>query len=143
MKIEKRNEHGKIILEIDGEIIDHLVSRKLTGTTNETGGGLGDWFAGKAELRFGDYSRVFVWSRVLTASDSIATIAKEMDWRICAVRKWVQECDNTCGVVEIIEQDKIIEILAKEKREVFYKNKKGELIQLDIAIDTQDPGETD
>lgn len=78
--------------KLDGRDVSlYEVSRKLTGTTNESHDGIFT-VRGNVDFRYGGRSKIFFFGRPLEFSNAHYYI-KEIEERIKAVRNWVDSID--------------------------------------------------
>ena len=96
LKIERGIAHGNSYLTVtlDGVETDGKLSRKLTGTTNESGSGV---FGERSDRDFwyGNITQTFHWSEIDYRTHDVQTIAAELSRRIREVRAWVASCDHS------------------------------------------------
>jgi hypothetical protein len=98
--VTKKIEAGLVSILVNGVPVSgnagiHLLSRELTGTTEESGHS-GVFTAGKITYRYGDHYRTFDQvSSYDKVNDSIGVIADVYKNRIQAVRDWVRSISDS------------------------------------------------
>jgi len=98
------SEKGKITMKIDGEDLNHELSRKLTGTTGE--GGYGIFEEGLDDhFEFGEFKTYISFVSNLDWQWCVEDLADRIGERIRKVNDWVLDCKATAGCVEIKSHD--------------------------------------
>jgi hypothetical protein len=90
------NGYKVLIVKYNDTCADSSISRKLTGTTSETGSGIFWTYDKEITFVYGDHRRTFDFADSLSfETDSARDIQTKLIERIRLVRGWVQSVDYT------------------------------------------------
>jgi len=89
--------HGEKFCDIlcDGKIVDHALSRKLTGTTQEHGSGVFAQGIDEISFEYGKMRKEFSVKELNFSIDDPEVISEEIQNRIDVVRAWVAGIDRS------------------------------------------------